>query len=160
MKVKIITISNSSKKEFIKEFLNKEQFENYKEICLNTNINYIKYSIFENGYYKPYIKEFSKNRNIDKDVNKSFNKNTLQKNSRNNQLALLGNKLINLNITPSIIRKFNKFMNDKPVSIEEKKIIKSLLINDKISVSQYELLKQIETRVNKRKLISSTIEKI
>jgi hypothetical protein len=51
-------------------------------------------------------------------------------------------------------------MNEKPVSVKEKKIIKSLLINDKISVSQYELLKEIESRVNKRKLISRTIKKI
>jgi hypothetical protein len=156
LKARITLTTTKGRKDFLKEFKDLDSFNNYKQNQLNTNTLHIKYSLlFENKkIYTPTKIEYNSDRSKINKISKSYNENRLQQNSRNNQLALLGNKLINLNITPSIIRKFNKFMDNKPVTNEEKKIIKSLMIFDKLSVSQYQLLKDIEQRVNKRKLIS------
>jgi len=155
LKAKITLTTTKGRKDFLKEFKDLDSFNNYKENQLNTNTLHIKYSLlFENqNTYTPIKTEYSSDRSKRNKVSKSHNDNILQENSRNNQLALLGNKLINLTITPSIIRKFNKFMDNKPVTNNEKKIIKSLMIFDKLSVSQYQLLKDTEQKVNKRKLI-------
>lgn len=156
LKARITLTTTKGRKDFLKEFKDLYSFNNYKQNQLNTNTLHIKYSLlFENkNIYTPTKIEYNSDRSKINKVSKSYNDNMLQQNSRNNNIALLGNKLINLNITPSIIRKFNKFMDNKPVTNNEKKIIKSLMIFDKLSVSQYQLLKDIEERVNKRKLIS------
>jgi len=155
LKAKITLTTTKGRKDLLKEFKDLDSFNNYKQSQLNTNTLHIKYSLlFENQkIYTPIKIEYNSNRSKRNKISKSYNDNRLQENSRNNQLALLGNKLINLNITPSIIRKFNTFMDNKPVTNNEKKIIKSLMIFDKLSISQYQLLKDIEQRVNKRKLI-------
>lgn len=155
LKAKITLITTKGRKDLLKEFKDLDSFNNYKENHLEKNTLYIKYSLlFENQkIYTPIKIEYNSNRFKRNKISKSYNDNRLQENSRNNQLALLDNKLINLSITPSIIRKFNTFMDNKPVTNNEKKIIKSLMIFDKLSISQYELLKDIEQRVNKRKLI-------
>jgi hypothetical protein len=155
LKARITLTTTKGRKDFLKEFKDLDSFNNYKENHLNQNTLHIKYSLlFENQkIYTPTKTEYNSDRYKRNKVSKSYNDNRLQENSRNNQLALLGNKLINLNITPSIIRKFNKFIDNKPVTNNEKKIIKSLMIFDKLSVGQYQLLKDIEEKVNKRKLI-------
>ena len=155
LKAKITLTTTKGRKDLLKEFKDLDSFNNYKQSQLNTNTLHIKYSLlFENQkIYTPIKIEYNSNRSKRNKISESYNDNRLQENSRNNQLALLGNKLINLSITPSIIRKFNTFMDNKPVTNNEKKIIKSLMIFDKLSISQYELLKDIEQRVNKRKLI-------
>lgn len=155
LKAKITLTTTKGRKDLLKEFKDLGSFNNYKENQLNTNTLHIKYSLlFENQkIYTPIKTEYNSNRFKRNKISESYNDNILQENSRNNQLALLGNKLINLSITPSIIRKFNKFMDNKPVTNNEKKIIKSLMIFDKLSVGQYQLLKDIEQKVNKRKLI-------
>ena len=155
LKARITLTTTKGRKDLLKEFKDIDSFNNYKENHLEKNTLHIKYSLlFENQkIYTPIKIEYNSNRSKRNKISKSYNDNRLQENSRNNQLALLGNKLINLNITPSIIRKFNTFMDNKPVTNNEKKIIKSLMIFDKLSISQYQLLKDIEQRVNKRKLI-------
>jgi len=155
LKAKITLTTTKGRKDLLKEFKDLDSFNNYKQSQLNTNTLHIKYSLlFENQkIYTPIKIEYNSNRSKRNKISESYNDNRLQENSRNNQLALLGNKLINLSITPSIIRKFNTFIDNKPVTNNEKKIIKSLMIFDKLSISQYELLKDIEQRVNKRKLI-------
>lgn len=155
LKARITLTTTKGRVDLLKEFKDLDSFNNYKQNQLNTNTLHFKYSLlFENQkIYTPYKTEYSSDRSKKSKVYKYYNDNRIQENSRNNQLALLGNKLINLTITPSIIRKFNKFMDNKPVTNEEKKIIKSLIIYDKLSVNQYQLLKDIEQRVNKRKLI-------
>jgi len=155
LKAKITLTTTKGRKDLLKEFKDLDSFNNYKQSQLNTNTLHIKYSLlFENQkIYTPIKIEYNSNRSKRNKISESYNDNRLQENSRNNQLALLGNKLINLSITPSIIRKFNTFMDNKPVTNNEKKIIKSLMIFDKLSISQYQLLKDIEQRVNKRKLI-------
>jgi len=155
LKARITLTTTKGRKDLLKEFKDIDSFNNYKENHLEKNTLHIKYSLlFENQkIYTPIKIEYNSNRFKRNKISKSYNDNRLQENSRNNQLALLGNKLINLNITPSIIRKFNTFMDNKPVTNNEKKIIKSLMIFDKLSISQYQLLKDIEQRVNKRKLI-------
>jgi len=155
LKAKITLTTTKGRKDLLKEFKDIDSFNNYKENHLEKNTLHIKYSLlFENQkIYTPIKTEYNSNRFKVNKISKSYNDNRLQENSRNNQLALLGNKLINLSITPSIIRKFNTFMDNKPVTNNEKKIIKSLMIFDKLSISQYQLLKDIEQRVNKRKLI-------
>jgi hypothetical protein len=159
LKARIALTTTKGRKDLLKEFKDLDEFNNYKGNQLNTNTLHIKYSLlFENQkIYTPTKTEYGINRDINCKKRKTTDKfeNLAQQRSRQNQLALLGNKLINLNITPSIIRKFNKFMDNKPVTDEEKKIIKSLMIFDKLSVSQYNLLKDIEERVNKRKPLLS-----
>ena len=155
LKAKITLTTTKGRKDFLKEFKDLDSFNNYKENQLNTNTLHIKYSLlFENQkIYTPTKIEYNSDRSKRSKAPKLRSDNKVQENSRNNNLALLGNKLINLNVTPSIIRKFNKFMDNKPVTNNEKKIIKSLMIFDKLSISQYELLKDIEQRVNKKKLL-------
>jgi hypothetical protein len=159
LKARITLTTTKGRKDFLKEFKDLDAFNNYKENQLGTNTLHIKYSLlFENQkIYTPIKTEYGINRDISSKKRKKTDKfeNLVQQRSRQNQLALLGNKLINLTITPSIIRKFNKFMDNKPVTNEEKKIIKSLMIFDKLSVNQYNLLKDIEERVNKRKPLLS-----
>jgi len=157
VKARIKLTTTRGRVEFLKEFKDIDSFNNYKEGQLNTHTLHIKYSLlFENEkMYTPAKTEYNPDRSLRKvKINKVNDMtNLIQSKSRNNNIALLGNKLISLSITPSIIRKFNKFMDNKPVTNTEKKTIKSLMLFEKLSISQYQLLKDIEERVNRRKLI-------
>ena len=154
MKAKILLMTNNSRKEFIKEFRDLEHFNNYKQSRLEGEVRFIKYSLLHDNskMYEHSVTEYSVNRGsvLDRVKKDTRTENLIQRTSRQNQLALLGNKLINLNITPSIIKRLKKFMDNKPVTLKECKIIKSMLIQDKFTIAQYNLLKDIEERVDRR----------
>ncbi len=155
MKAKILILTGTSKKQFIKNFKSLDDFYNYKDSRLDNNVNYIKYSLLLDGETKYTLpkKEYSKNRIKEKTkftISNKYDKNKSQKNSRNNQLALVGNDLINLNMTPIRQRNLVKFMEQKPVTDREKNIIKSMFANDKLSISQYNLIREIQETANRR----------
>ena len=155
MKAKILILTGTSKKQFIKNFKSLDDFYNYKDSRLDNNVNYIKYSLLLDGETKYTFpkKEYSKNRIKEKTkftISNKYNNNKSQKNSRNNQLALVGNDLINLNMTPIRQRNLVKFMEQKPVTDREKNIIKSMFANDKLSISQYNLIREIQETANRR----------
>lgn len=155
MKAKILILTGTSKKQFIKNFKSLDDFYNYKDSRLDNNVNYIKYSLLLDGETKYTLpkKEYSKNRIKEKTkftISNKYNNNKSQKNSRNNQLALVGNDLINLNMTPIRQRNLVKFMEQKPVTDREKNIIKSMFANDKLSISQYNLIREIQETANRR----------
>lgn len=78
------------------------------------------------------------------------NDNLVQQNSRNNNIALLNNKLISLSMTPAKQKSLMKFMETEPVTNQEKKIIKGLLSFKTLSVNQYELIQNIKLKVSRR----------
>jgi hypothetical protein len=162
MKAKILLITKTKKFDFIKEFKSIDDFNDYKDIKMSNTAKYIKYSLLLGGatqYTLPKT-EYSKNR-LSSNVSKFKEReqkvdNTVQKNSRNSQLALSGNNLINLSMTPAKSNKLIRFMNEKPLTQKEKKIIKSLLTVDKLSINQYDLIKDIENTVSRRKRVNNS----
>ena len=154
MKAKMVLTTNNSRKEFIKEFRDLEHFNNYKQSRLEDKVRSIKYSLLHDNskMYTHSVTEYGVDRGLSSNNTKKDTRteNLIQRTSRQNQLALLGNNLVNLNITPSIIKRLKKFMDNKPVTLKESKTIKSMLIQDKFTIAQYNLLKDIEERVNRR----------
>ena len=157
MKAKILFFTGTKKFDFIKEFNSIDDFNNYKDAKLDGNVTYIKYSLLLDGaiqYTMPKT-EYSKNRVVSNNKVKPKNTdNTSQKNSRNNQLALVGNDLINLNMTTAKSDRLIRFMNEKPLTQREKNIIKGILSVDKLSIKQYDLIKDIENTVSGRKRVN------
>lgn len=151
IKAKIKTMT-SKRLEYIKEFDNIESFNNYKEALLDSNCIYFKYQLLLGGanlyteskteYGNGNRKRVSKSKGVD---------NAVQKNSRNNQLALSGNKLINLNMTPAKQRSLMKFINSSlPITQSEIRFIKSMFTFDKISIAQYNSIENLKLKVNRR----------
>ena len=151
IKAKITIMTSKSKKEFTKDFNNIDSFNNYKEICLSTNTSYFKYQLMYEGT-NIYTKQKTEYGNI-KDYIKQERPvdNTAQKNSRNNQLALKGNKLINLNMTPSRQKSLMKWVNSGiPITQGEIRVIKSMFSFDKISIAQYNSIEDLKLKVSRR----------
>lgn len=152
---KITQMTNSKKKNYLKQFKDLYTFNNYKKKLLETNCTYFKYQLRKDGeqFYSSAKTEYANKDNKAKDCKQrqtSNLENKIQKNSRNNQLALNGNDLINLNMTPAKQRSLVKFMNTKPVTNSEKNIIKSCFAFDKLSVNQYNIIEDIKSRANRR----------
>lgn len=150
IKVKITLVTSSRRKEFFKEFKDIEFFNKYKNLQLNNNCNYLKYSFIKNNKFTESKTEFG---NLEKENIKEKNiefKNTPQKNSRENQLALIGNKLINLNITNAKQKSLVKFMEINPFTEKEKNIIKSMFLFSKLSVDQYLFIEDIKKKSKRR----------
>lgn len=150
IKAKIAMMTNNSKKEFIKEFNNISSFNDYKDSRLSGNTSYFKYQLMYQGeiMYGPVKTEYSNVKHYikqDKVVD-----NTAQKKSRNNQLAVQGNKLINLNMTPSRQRALVKWMNKSPLTTSEIKFVKSMFAFDKISIAQYNSIEELKNKVSRR----------
>ena len=153
MKAKIMLLSNSNKREFTKEFKDLSAFHRYKQGVLDTNCRYIKYSLLLDGstkFTKPKVEYGNLNKRKQQSRRNNTLDNKIQKSSRNNQLALVGNDLINLNMTPSKQRSLVKWMDNKPVTNSEKNLIKSMFSYDKISVAQYNVIEDIKAKVNRR----------
>ena len=151
IKAKIKTITGK-RSEYVKEFDNIESFNNYKEALLDGNCTYFKYQLLLDGanlYTESKTEYGNSNRNK---VSKSKSvDNTAQKNSRNNQLALSGNKMINLNMTPARQRSLMKWiLSGVPITKTEISFIKSMFCFDKISVSQYSAIETIKSKVSRR----------
>ena len=151
IKAKITMMTTKSRKEFTKEFNSIDSFENYKENKLSGNTSYFKYQLMHEGtnIYTKSKTEYGNNKDYIKQERPVDN--TVQKNSRNNQLAIKGNKIINLNMTPSRQRSLMKWINSGvPVTSNEIKFIKSMFAFDKISISQYEAINNLKEKVSRR----------
>ena len=158
--LKILLQTNTNKSEFVKEYKSIDSFNEWKQTRLKTNCKYIKYSVKEQGeimYSKPFT-EYGTNRNTTKfSTNKAgyFKPNTsdsyAQKQSRNNHLALSGNDLVNLSMTPQKHKKLMKWINSNvPITPYEIKTIKSMFKYDKLTLGQYNFIKQIQDTVSRR----------
>ena len=158
MKVKMKLFTDTTKKDFVKEFKDLQYFNDFKSSRLDNNVRSITYSILHdnaNVYTKPVteygVKRSYSSKNITRDSKSKNRDNTIQKTSRNNHLALVGNDLINLNMTPSKQKKLVKWMDSGvPITSGEKKLVKGLFLFDKLSVSQYQLLDEIQRKVSRR----------
>jgi hypothetical protein len=151
IKAKITMMTTKSRKEFIKEFNSIDSFEKYKENKLSGNTSYFKYQLMKEGtnvYTTAKVEYGNNNYYIKQD--RSID-NSMQKNSRNSQLAIKGNKIINLNMTPSRQRSLMKWINSGvPITSNEIKFIKSMFAFDKISIAQYEAINNLKEKVSRR----------
>ena len=156
LQAKILLFNPNSKKDFFKDFKNLEEFNKYKEEKLLNNI-YIKYQIkFKEDliYYESKI-EYSKNKDsiLKKDKYNKSQQNKIQRNSRQNNIALVGNDLVNLS-TSNL--KINSFLNSNlPITNEEIRILKSMTSYKTLTVTQYNLVKDIKEKVKRRKKVTS-----
>ena len=152
---KILQMTNSKKKQYVKEFKDLDTFNKFKDSRLSGRCTYFKYQLRKDGeqtYSLPKTEYANRDKKFTNSKSKRETKldNNIQKHSRNNQLALDGNDLINLNMTPAKQRSLVKFMETKPVTNSEKKLIKSCFAFDKISVNQYKIIEDIKAKANRR----------
>ena len=152
---KILQMTNNKKKDYIKEFKDLDTFNNFKESRFNNGVTYLKYQLRKDGeqFYSSAKTEYANRNKKTKERGQTQTtnlENKIQRDSRNNQLALDGNDLINLNMTPAKQRSLVKFMETKPVTNSEKKLIKSCFAFDKISVTQYKIIEDIKAKANRR----------
>jgi len=159
---KILLQTNNNKSEFVSEYKSIDAFNKWKSTRLLTNCKYIKYSMKEKGefmYSKP-VTEYGTNRNktINLETKKTINSirkniinNQIQKKSRNNHIALVGNDLINLSMTPQKQSKLMKWIDSGvPITSNEVRKIKSIMCSKKLTLGQYAFIKQIKDTVSKR----------
>jgi len=156
LQAKILLFNPNSKKDFFKDFKNLEEFNKYKEEKLLNNI-YIKYQIKfkEDLIYSESKIEYSKNKDsiLKKDKYNKSQQNKIQRNSRQNNIALVGNDLVNLS-TSNL--KINSFLNSNlPITNEEIRILKSMTSYKTLTVTQYNLVKDIKEKVKRRKKVTS-----
>ena len=155
-----LTIQTEAKQNRLnKQFESIDKFNEYKKLRLETGCKFIKYSIKLKGslMYSESVFEYGNNRKSERLTTKSeqrqknSNDNITQRKSRNNNIALSGNKLINLNMTPSRQKKLVKWFNSGvPITPREINIIKGMFSYDKISIRQYDLIEDIKNTVNRR----------
>lgn len=155
--VKMLVQTASRQKKFNKEFKSIESFNDYKSTKLECNWKFVKYSIKEKGQlmYSLPVFEYGSNNLVEYKAKSSTQKragaNQLQRASRKNDVALSGNKLINLNMTPSKQRSLVKWIESGvPITNNEIKTIKSLFSWDKITIGQYKLIEDIKSKVIRR----------
>ena len=99
--------------------------------------------------------EYSKNKDsiLKKDKYNKSQQNKIQRNSRQNNIALVGNDLVNLS-TSNL--KINSFLNSNlPITNEEIRILKSMTSYKTLTVTQYNLVKDIKEKVKRRKKVTS-----
>lgn len=155
--VKMLVQTASRQKKFNKEFSSINAFNEYKSHRLECNWKFVKYSIREENQvmYSLPVFEYGANKLIESkpisDTKMSASDNQQQRSSRNSQLALIGNELINLNMTPAKQRSLVKWIESGvPITSKEVKTIKSLFNWSKITIGQYNLIEDIKSRVNRR----------
>tara|TARA_R110000765_G_scaffold9561_2_gene29783 strand:+ start:252 stop:740 length:489 start_codon:yes stop_codon:yes gene_type:complete len=158
--VKMLVQTASHQKKFNKEFKSINAFNEYKSNRLECNWKFVKYSIREESQvmYSLPVFEYGANKLIESKLNldtKMYTSdNQQQQSSRNSQLALIGNKLINLNMTPAKQRSLVKWIESGvPITSKEVKTIKSLFNWSKITVGQYNLIEDIKLDVSRRKKV-------
>jgi len=157
IKVKIKLVNKHNRKfNTVKEFISEDKFNEWVDNKINTTVLRMSYSILREGSltydgYKNVYSKLNTIKSIKSNKYESVNENVVQKNSRLNQLALKGNNLINLNFTPSKQKRLVKWISSGvPITKKEIKMIKSMFAYSKLSVSQYNLIQDIEDRVNRR----------
>ena len=157
IKVKIQLVNKDNRKfNVTKEFISEDKFNEWVDNKINTTVLRMSYSILREGSltYDGYKNVYSKSntrKSIKSNNYESTNKNIVQKNSRLNQLALKGNNLINLNFTPAKQKRLVSWIESGvPITKKEIKMIKSMFAYSKLSISQYNLIQDIEDRVNRR----------
>jgi hypothetical protein len=156
IKVKITLQTETKQKRLNIDFESIDEFNKYKKQRLETGCKFIKYSIKQEGrlMYSESVFEYGISRDKAKQRSLSHNDNIVQRNSRNNNIALAGNKLINLNMTPARQRKLVKwFESEAPITTREINIIKSMFSCSKISTRQYNLIENIKLDVSRRKKV-------
>jgi len=147
--VKLTIQTETKQNKLNKQFESIDKFNEYKKQRLETGCKFIKYSIKLKGslMYSESVFEYGNNRNLERLTTKLEQR---QKNSNNN-IALSGNKLINLNMTPARQKKLVKWFNSGvPITPREINIIKGMFSYDKISIRQYNLIEDIKNTVNRR----------
>lgn len=164
--LKILLQTNTNKSEFIKEYKSIDSFNEWKQTRLESNCKYIKYSVKEQGeiMYSKSFTEYGTNRNTTVTNNKGKRivkattiDNYAQKQSRNNHLALSGNDLVNLSMTPQKHKKLMKWINSGvPITDTEVSKIKSIMCSIKLTLPQYNFIKQIQDTVSRRVKVKST----
>lgn len=159
IEVKLTVQTETKQNRLNKQFESIDKFNEYKKQRLDTGCKFIKYSIKLKGSltYSESVFEYGNNRISDRRTSKeeqrqkNTNDNITQRNSRNNNIALSGNKLINLNMTPARQKKLVKWFNSGvPITPREVNIIKSMFSYDKISIRQYYLIEDIKNAVSRR----------
>ncbi len=157
--VKITVQTEINQNRLNKQFESIDKFNEYKKQRLETGCKFIKYSIKLKGslMYSESVFEYGINRKSERlttkaeQRQKNTNDNITQRESRNNNIALSGNKLISLNMTPARQKKLVKWFNSGvPITPREINIIKSMFSYDKISIRQYYLIEDIKSTVNRR----------
>ena len=161
---RVLLQTHTHQSKFIKNFTSIDTFNDWKVKRLESSCKYIKYSIKHKGeaMYGTDITEYGKDRDGDsKDAKAGIEakkkkwanatSNIVQTLSRNNNIALRDNDLISLSMTPPKQRRLMKWINsDIPITPKEISIIKSLFLYKRLSLSQYNLIKDIETCVSRR----------
>jgi len=147
---KIRTISNNSRKEFVKKFTSMDSFLKYKKDIMSDNVNKIEWQYKKESDVMFSLKESD---SVDSKTLKTRGKgkdNQAQKMSRNNSLAVKSDgTMINLNVKGRL-NMLNKMLESSPLTSFERKFILGIQLNKKLSVSQYEMLEDIIAKSKRR----------
>ena len=154
LEFKIITLTDTSKDEFLKEFTF-EEFNKWKSKRLKTNCVYIKYKFKKpnDRMWSFWNTENSKKTHSNKSKDDTSSENKLQRESRNSNLLVKGNKVVSLSMTPARKNKIEKYLNTKPLTSREISLLKSLYHSNTLSKKQLEMLNGIFHRADSRKTI-------
>ena len=157
----VTMLTSSNRKEFQKEFSTKDSFLKWVESRLDTNVKRVDYysvSLANDNVWQrssiESIMNFGFKKTL-KDKKSNSLKNESQRNSRNPNLIVKGNKIVSLSMTKARVNKYDKWLQTAPLTSKERSIVISLLIKKTLTEGQWELLNDIEARANRRKPISS-----
>ena len=154
---KILLQTSDKHTNWVKRFNTQQDFNAFKALKLES-CDFIKYSIKDDNSttYSKIKTEYGKSRKFstrtdgDRYKNIISNENKVQKGSRNNQLALKGDKIISLSMTPARVRSLSKLIDTAPLTTKEVSILKSMFTVSKLSMAQYKLIEDIKHRASRR----------